>query len=336
MSGGSVDNLTLVTGASGFIGGHIAKLLSDEGRSLRLFLREKSQTKYLKGVEFQTAYGDLRNGEAVKSAMQGVDTVYHVAALFALWTKNRQDFFDINVTGTRNICEAALAAGVKKFVYTSTTGAVGISDSPNKLCNEKTVWNRGWTNDPYTLSKYEAEQVVLEYVQKGLPAVILNPTGPIGPGDVYPTPTGKMICDFVKGTVPFYVDAHFSMVDVRDAALGHRLAEERGVIGERYILCGENLSALELLTQLATIVGKKPPKIKLPHAVLQSASGILEWVADHITHKPPLITKPYAKLMPLYFWFDNSKSKKELGLKYRSVQTGLKDAVKWFQENGYA
>lgn len=221
-------SLTLVTGASGFIGGQVAFLLAGKNRPLRLLLRPGAATRHLAGLSYQTAYGDLRDYASLVSAMKGVEVVYHVAALFALWTRHREDFFEINVEGTKNICRAALTAGVKRFVYTSTTGAVGISDNPTKLLDETAEWNRGWTNDPYTLSKYEAEQVVKEYVGKGLPAVILNPTGPVGPGDVRPTPTGRLICDFIRGRVPFYVDAHFSLVDVRDVALGHFLAETIG------------------------------------------------------------------------------------------------------------
>lgn len=324
-------NTTLLTGASGFVGGQIAHLLHEKGRPLRLLLREQAQTTHLHGIKYETARGDLRDPTALAQAMKGVEVVYHVAALFALWTRRKQDFFDINVTGTENMCQAALKAGVKKFVYTSTTGAVGISDRPDKLLTEESPWNRGWTNDPYTLSKYEAEQVVKKYIQKGLPAVILNPTGPVGPGDVHPTPTGGMIRDFINGKIPFYVDAHFSLVDVRDAALGHWLAETKGKIGERYILCGENLSALEIFTKLAVLSGKKPPKIKLPTPLVQKFATVAEWTANHVTHKPPLLTKPYAKLLPYYFWFDATKSKKELGLTYRPIDVALKDAIDWFK-----
>lgn len=327
--------LTLVTGASGFIGGQIASLLASKKRPLRLLLRPGATTRHLSGIDYQAAYGDLRDYASLVSAMKGVEVVYHVAALFALWTRNRRDFFEINVEGTKNICRAALEAGVQRFVYTSTTGAIGISDRPDNLLNEKAPWNRGWTNDPYTLSKYEAEQVVMEYVGKGLPAVILNPTGPVGPGDVRPTPTGKLICDFIRGRAPFYVDAHFSLVDVRDAALGHFLAETIGTVGERYILCAENLSARDLMTRLAVLAGKKPPTMKIPTFLIQRFAALNEWVADHLTHRPPMITKPYAKLLPYYFWFDNTKSKKELGMTYRPVDDALKDAVAWFKKEHY-
>ncbi len=326
--------LTLVTGASGFIGGHIARLLAKEGRVLRLLLRKNSPLKHLQGIDFEPVTGDIRDADSVKAAMRGVEVVYHVAALFALWARRKEDFYDINVEGTKNVCKAALEAGVKKFVYTSTTGAVGISQDPNILCDEETVWNRGWTNDPYTLSKYEAEQVVLHYTQLGLSAVILNPTGPVGPGDVHPTPTGQMICDFAKGKIPFYVDAHFSLADVRDVARGHLLAEQKGKIGERYILCGENVSAKNLFSMLAAASGRKAPQLKLPIPLIQGFAVVAEFLADKIIRRPPLITKPYAALLPYYFWFDNSKSKKELGLNYHPLPTALQDAIDWFRKEG--
>lgn len=327
--------LTLITGASGFIGGQIAQLLHSEHRPLRLLVRRTSHTKHLGELYFETATGDIRDPTAVEKAMKGVKVVYHVAALFSLWTRNKNDFYDINVGGTKNICAAALKAGVERFVYTSTTGAVGISDHPDRLLNEETGWNRGWTNDPYTLSKYEAEQVVREYVAKGLNAVILNPTAPVGPGDVHPTPTGKMISDFIRGRIPFYVDAHFSSVDVRDVALGHLLAEEKGKKGERYILSAENLSAQRLFEMLAEVSGRRPPRVKIPTGVIKKFASVAEWLADYVTHKPPLITRPYANLLPYYFWFDNSKSKEVLGLTYRPVKEALKDAIEWFRVNGY-
>lgn len=331
--------LTLITGASGFIGGHIARFLAEEGRPLRLLLRKNSPLKHLQGINFETVTGDIRDAASVRAAMRGVDVVYHVAALFALWARRKEDFYEINVEGTKNVCSAALEARVSKFIYTSTTGAVGISQDPNVLCDEKTVWNRGWTNDPYTLSKYEAEQVVLSYVGSGspgsgLPAVILNPTAPIGPGDIRPTPIGQMVCDLANGKVPFYVEAHFSLADVRDIARGHVLAEKHGKIGERYILCGENVSAKNLFSMLAEAAGRRPPRFKLPQFLIQKFAAIAEPLADHIFHRPPLITKPYAALLPYYFWFDNSKSKKELGLTYHPLTAAIEDAINWFRKEG--
>ncbi len=330
----SSDSITLLTGASGFIGGHLARLLYEQGRSLRLLLRRGASTSHLKGIQFEPVYGDLRDYPSIVSAMKGVEVVYHAAALFALWARRKEDFFEINVLGTKNICQAALEAKVKKFVYTSTTGAVGISMDPKKPLDEDSSWNRGWTKDPYTISKYEAEQVVKSYVKLKLPAVILNPTGPIGPGDVRPTPTGQMICDFVSGHLPFYVDAHFSLVDVRDVAMGHYLAEQKGRIGERYILSGINLSAKELLEKIAVTAGKPAPRLQVPQPVIRAFAGMAEFFSNYITHMPPLITRAYAKLLPYYFWFDASKSVKELGLKYHSIDTAIQDAIAWFKAEG--
>lgn len=330
----SKRGLTLITGASGFVGSHIAALLAKQGRPLRLLMRKNSPTDLLKGISYETVEGDLRDYRSIKKAMEDVEYVYHVAALYSFWSKRKDDFKEINVEGTKNVCMAAQREGVEKLVYTSTAGAIGISDDPLRPCDEKTEWKDGWIKDPYVISKREAELVVLSYVSKGLPAVILNPTGPVGPGDIKPTPTGKMIVDYSRGRMPFSTKAHFSLVDVRDVAKGHYLAEKIGKVGERYILSAQNISTDDLLAWLSLLVGQKIPSIPMPHFMVRGMAPFLE-ALSYITRKPPMINRSFAKILSQYFWFDATKSQQELGLVYHPVDQAIRDAYEWFKKQGY-
>ncbi len=320
----------LVTGASGFLGWHVARALIERGYTVRALLRESSRVDELV-VERVT--GDLRDRESVDRAAAGCGLIFHVAADYRLWAADPKELYRSNVDGTRNVMEAARKAGVERIVYTSTVGCIGVP-SGGIGDEDQPVSIEDMAGD-YKRSKFLAEQAVLEYARGGLPVVIVNPTAPIGDHDVKPTPTGKIVLDFLTGKMPAFIDTGLNVVDVRDTAVGHLLACERGRIGERYILGSENLTLAQILEKLAAITGRKAPTVRLPYAVAYCA-GACSTAWAGFTKSPPRVPLDAVRMARKKMWVTHRKAARELGFAPGPAEAALRRAVEWFQRTGHA
>ena len=325
---------TLVTGSTGFLGSAVLRELLDDGREVKVLIRKGANTANIDGLDVEIAYGDLRDSESLQSALNGCSTLYHAAAYYSLWDRDQRLIYDINVEGTRKILQAAQEKGLEKIVYTSTVGCIGLNDDTTPA-TEKTFFNKNTLSNNYKKSKYQAEQVVLEFARSGLPVVIVNPSTPVGPRDIKPTPTGKIILDFLNREMPAYLDTGLNLIDVKDCARGHILAEKKGVPGERYILGNQDLSLFDILVMLETITGLKAPSIKMPFWLALSAGWICEMVSNHITGKPPAVPLAGVKMAKYFMYFDSSKAVRKLGLPQNSVENALRQSVDWFKNNNY-
>jgi dihydroflavonol-4-reductase len=323
---------TLLTGATGFLGSALARELLKEGRSLKLLVRKNTDTRNIDDLDCEVSYGDLRDPESLKIALVGCKSLYHTAAYYSLWTREKSLIYDINVQGTRNILESALDAGIEKVVYTSTVGCIGLSQDGSPA-NEDQPMNPAFLCNDYKLSKYQAEQVALELFGRGLPVVIVNPSTPVGPRDIKPTPTGQIILDFMNHKMPAYIDTGLNLIDVADCARGHILAEAKGQPGERYILGNKNMSLKEILMALEILTGSKAPRIKMPYWVAYISGLACELVSDSITHQPPAVPLAGVKMAKYFMYFDSSKAVRELGLPQNPVENALGKAVSWFRKN---
>jgi len=325
---------TLVTGSTGFLGSSVLRELINDGREVKALIRKGTSKKNITGLDVEIAYGDLRDIESIRSALNGCDILYHVAAYYSLWDRNKQLSHEINVKGTRNILRAAKEKDLKKIVYTSTVGCIGLNEDTTPA-TENTFFNKNTLSNDYKKSKYQAEQVALEFARGGLPVVIVNPSTPVGPRDIKPTPTGKIILDFMNREMPAYIDTGLNLIDVKDCARGHILAELKGIPGDRYILGNQNMTLLEILITLEKITGLKAPRIKMPFWVALSAGWACEMVANHLTGKPPSIPLAGVKMAKYFMYFDSSKAVNKLGLAQNPVENALRKSVDWFKENNY-
>jgi dihydroflavonol-4-reductase len=321
---------TLVTGATGFLGWHVARKLLDRGGRVRALARDPAKLRELDGVE--PATGDLRDPDSLARAVEGCGVVFHVAADYKLWTREPEQMFRSNVDGTRNLLAAAKSAGVERVVYTSTVGCIGVP----KNCegDEGAPVGIDEMAGPYKRSKFLAEQVALEFADAGLDVVIVNPTAPVGDHDFKPTPTGKIIVDFVRGRMPAFLDTGLNVVDVRDVAEGHLLAQERGGTGERYILGSENLTLERIFAILAEIEGKPAPKMRVPYAVAYAA-GMASTAWASVTGREPLAPLDGVRMARKKMWVRHDKAASELGYAPGAASTALARAVEWFRTNGY-
>ncbi|HEX7407322.1 MAG TPA: hopanoid-associated sugar epimerase [Candidatus Binatia bacterium] len=327
-----------VTGATGFVGSHVAQALEVAGAELRLLARSTSPTKpisTLKNSEIVT--GDLRDASTYKQALRGCEAVFHVAADYRLWTRNAADAMEMyrsNVEGTRGLIDAARQAGVKRIVYCSSVATMGFR-SDGSVVDEETPVTLEEMIGHYKRSKFVAEQVALEAGKKGDDVVIVNPSAPVGEQDVKPTPTGRIIVDFLKKKFPAYVDTGLNVVDVREVARGHVLAYERGKPGERYILGGENLTLKQILDKLSATTGIPAPKVKLPY-VFALAAGVFDTVfTGQLRGKEPRVTIDAVRMGRKKMWVRSSKAERELGYKVVPVEDALRRACEWFKTNGY-
>ncbi len=318
----------LVTGATGFVGWHVARKLLDRGDRVRVLARDPKRVRELEGAE--VAAGDLRDPDSLKQAAAGCGIVYHVAADYRLWTREPREMFRSNVDGTRALLDAARAARVERVVYTSTVGCIGIP--AGGLGDEDTPVSIAEMNGPYKESKFLAEQIALQ--TRDLPVVIVNPTAPIGDHDFKPTPTGKIVVDFLRGKMPGFVDTGLNVVDVRDVAEGHLLACERGRAGERYILGSENLTLEQIFRKLGEIAGKAAPKIRVPYAVAY-AYGAVSTAWAGLTGREPLAPLDAVRMARKKMWVRHDKAARELGYSPGPAEAALKRAAGWFRANGY-
>ncbi len=325
----------LVTGATGFIGSSLVKELLARGYLVKVLVRSDSTRRNIDGLGVERAVGDLRDRETLDRALKGCDVLFHVAAAYSFWTPNPKQIYETNVGGTEKLLSAALERGVQKVVYTSTESTVGIPRNGG-VGNEGLVSRADQLSGHYKKSKLEAEKVALRICMEGLPLVVVNPTTPMGPGDVRPTPTGQLIVDYLNRRMPAYVNTGLNLVDVRDVAVGHVLALERGRIGERYILGNRNLIFREILGMLEGISGIPAPRFRIPLWLALGAGYLDEFIARKAAGKPPRIPVAAVKTARHFRHFDCSKAVKELGLPQTPVEEALKDAIRWFRQNGYA
>lgn len=324
----------LVTGATGFIGGHVAAELVRRGYEVRALVREGCDRRRIATLDVELAFGDLRDRASLERALAGCDYLFHVAAAYTFWAPDPRLIYDTNVRGTANVLAAARAAGIKKVVYTSTESTVGIARNGG-LGTEELVGDPRQLAGDYKKSKFLAERLALEMCHQGLPLVVVNPTTPVGPGDVKPTPTGQIIVDFLNRQMPAYVNTGLNLVDVDDVAKGHVLGLEKGRLGERYILGHRNLTLREILGLLAGISGLPAPRVRLPLWLALGAGHVSQFAADKVTHRPPRIPLAAVKVARHFRHFDCSKAVRELGLPQTPIEEALAEAVHWFRQNGY-
>jgi len=325
--------LILVTGATGFVGSHVARLLAERGDRVRVLVRPTSRLKALEGVRVEPVEGDLRDAASLTRAMDGVNRVFHVAADYRLWTQHPEEIYESNVGGTKRLLEAAYKAGVERFVYTSTVATIAVPRH-GALPDESTAASIDEMIGHYKRSKFQAEQVAIEAARAGAPVVIVNPTAPVGPGDWKPTPTGKIILDFLTGKMPAYVDTGLNVAPVEDVAAGHLLAAEKGRFGERYILGGRNMTLKEILDALAPIARRPAPRVRLPHAVALAAGYADEFIS-RIAGREPKIPVEGVKMSRHRMFVETGKAERELGYVHSSVESALERAVRWYEQNGY-
>ncbi|MFZ1147810.1 MAG: hopanoid-associated sugar epimerase, partial [Bryobacteraceae bacterium] len=314
----------LVTGASGFLGWHVARVAIEHGCPVRALVRPGSRVEEL---AVETVTGDLRDRASLERAAAGCGTVFHVAGDYRLWSRNPRELYDNNVEGTRNLLQAARAAGVDRVVYTSTVGAIGIP--PSGLGDETTPVSLADMAGDYKRSKFLAEQVALEFAGAGMDIVIVNPTAPMGDHDFKPTPTGRIVLDFLNGAMPAYIDTGLNVVDARDAAEGHWLACQRGRSGERYILGSENLTLAEILRQLAAITKRNPPRVRLPYFVAWCA-GAFSTAWASLSGSPPRVSLEAVRLAKKKMWVTHAKAGWDLGYQPGPASQALTRAVEWF------
>lgn len=324
----------LVTGATGFVGANIARLLVAEGYRVRVLARPTSSLKALEGCAVDVVRGNICDPASVAAAIEGCAQVYHAAADYRLWAKDPREIYRNNVDGTRCVLEACMRAGVARVVYTSSVGALGLPRDGG-LGTESTPVRLDDMIGPYKRSKFLAERVAIEYAARGLPVVIVNPTNPIGPWEVRPTPTGQMILDYLLGRMVATLDTGLNLIHVADVARGHLVAAQRGRVGEKYILGCENLSLTAIFGMLERITGIRAPRVRVPHAVVYLVALVNEGVA-RATGRPPRVPLTGVRMARKHMYFSAEKAVRELGLPQTPVEQALRDAVDWFVAHGYA
>ncbi len=328
----------LVTGGTGFVGAHLVRALLDRGAAVRCLVRPAGtagrRVDLLAHLPVEIAPGDLRDPGSLRAAVAGCDAVYHCAADYRLFTPDPSEMMAANVTGTDNLLTACAAAGTGRVVYTSSVGALGLA-SGGRPADETTPASLDAMIGPYKRSKYQAERVAEQWAARGLPVVIVNPSTPVGEGDVKPTPTGQMVVDFLQRKFPAYVDTGLNLIDVRDVAAGHLLAADRGRPGERYILGNRNMTLKEILDTLSRLTGLPSPWLRVPHW-LPLAAAHCATAAARLTGRPPRVTPEAVRMSRYRMFFDAGKAVRELGLPQSPVEAALARAVAWFRAHGYA
>lgn len=326
---------TLVTGASGFVGSAVVRQLLDAGHRVRVLLRPGSDRRNVQELPVEIALGDLTDPASLGSAVRGCNALFHVAADYRLWAPDPRELYQCNVTGTGNIMRAAAEAGVGRIVYTSSVATLGQTRDGSPASEDTTACLADMIGH-YKRSKFLAEAEVARLVkEEGLPAVIVNPSTPVGPRDIKPTPTGRMILDAALGRMPAYVDTGLNLVHVDDVATGHLLAFERGVAGQRYILGGENMTLKEILTGIAAMVGRPPPRLRLSPGLIMPLAYACEAWARLMDGSEPRITVDGVRMSRKYMFFSADKARHDLGFTARPVEEALSDAIEWFRRNGY-
>ncbi len=326
-------DLNLVTGATGFVGSAVARALLARGHPVRVLARPNSDRRNLAGLAVEIAEGVMEDPRSLARAVAGCRYVYHVAADYRIWVPDPAPMFRANVDGTRDLLTAALEAGAERVVYTSSVATLGLV--PGGSADEETPSSIDDMIGPYKRSKFAAEEVVRALVrERGLPVVIVNPSTPVGPGDIKPTPTGRLILEAARGQMPAFVDTGLNIVHVDDVAEGHLSAADKGRIGERYILGGENMTLAEILAGVAQAVGRRPPWLRVPHNVLFPVAIGAELVA-RVTGRDPFVTLDGVRMSRKKMYFSSEKASHQLGYAPRPAREAIANAVSWFEANGY-
>jgi|SRR5271166_2234630 len=326
-------DLNLVTGATGLVGSAVARALLARGHRVRVLARPNGNRRNLAGLSVEIAEGTLEDPRSLAHAVAGCRYVYHVAADYRIWVPDPAPMFRSNVEGTRALLSAALEADAERVVYTSSVATLGLV--PGGSADEETPSSITDMIGPYKRSKFAAEEVAREFArERGLPVVIVNPSTPVGPGDVKPTPTGRLIVEAARGQMPAFVDTGLNIVHVDDVAQGHLAAADRGRIGERYVLGGENMTLAEILAEVAQAVGRRPPRLRVPHSVLFPVAVGAE-LAARVTRRDPFITRDGVRMSRKKMYFSSEKASRELGYTPRPARKAISDAVGWFKANGY-
>ena len=322
----------LVTGATGFVGAAVARALLREGWEVRALARKGSDRRNLQRIAVEVVEGDLNDAASLSAAVAGCEALFHVAADYRLGAFDPRELYRTNVDGTRNILNAARAAGVRRVVYTSSVATIGIpkDGSPGSEETPSTVADM---IGHYKRSKFLAEEAAREAVRAGSEVIIVNPSTPVGPGDIKPTPTGQLVFDAAAGRMPAYVDTGLNIVHVDDVAAGHLLAFHRGRPGERYILGGQDMSLREILGEISRLVGRKPPSVRLPSAVVMPIAYVAEAVA-RVTGRPTRVTVEGVRMARKLMFFSSAKAARELGYQWRPPTQAFADAIEWFREQG--
>jgi dihydroflavonol-4-reductase len=327
--------LAFVTGATGFVGSHVARALAEQGADLRLLVRSSSDLRNIEDLRAERVIGDLRDPDSLKKAVSGCEAVFHVAADYRLWVRDPDEMYRSNVEGTRAILQAARESKVRRVVYTSSVATMGFT-SNGYLADETSPVSLANMIGPYKRSKFMAEEVAIEAAKAGTDVVIVNPTTPVGERDIKPTPTGRIVVDFLKKKFPAYVDTGLNLVDVAECARGHAAALEKGRSGERYILGGENLTLKQILDKLAAITGLPSPSIRVPYVVALATGVVDQVVSGYIRKREPRATIDAVRMGRKKMFVSSAKAERDLGWQMVPVEDALRRAVEWFQANRYA
>ena len=327
--------LAFVTGATGFVGSHVAHVLAEQGADLRLLLRASSNPANIEDLNAERVIGDLRAPASIEKAITGCDVVFHVAADYRLWVRDPQEMYRANVEGTRAILDAARKQGVRRVVYTSSVATMGFTGNGHPA-DENSPVSLDNMIGPYKRSKFMAERVAVEAGRSGMDVVVVNPSTPVGEQDIKPTPTGRIIVDFLKKKFPAYVDTGLNLVDVTECAQAHIAALEKGRSGERYILGGENLTLKQILDKLAAISGLRSPRVRVPYVMALATGVVDEMVTGRILGREPRATIDAVRMGRKKMFVSSSKAERELGWRAGPVDDALRRAVDWFRQHGYA
>lgn len=324
-----------ITGATGFVGSHVARRYAAEGARLRLLTRSTSRTDTLAGLDAELVTGDLRQPEGLRSALEGCDALVHVAADYRLWVRDPKEMYSANVDGTRELLRLACETGIQRVVYTSSVATMGFK-SDGTIVNEDTLVSLADMIGHYKRSKFLGEQEAIKAARSGQHIMILNPTTPIGSGDIKPTPTGRIIVDFLNKKFPAYVDTGLNLVDVAEVARMHVSALDQGRPGERYILGGENLTLKQILDRMSAITGLPSPTLKVPHAVAMAFAFFDETITGKLRGKEPRATVEAVRMGKKMMFASSAKAERDLGFKVLPIYNALRSALDWFVEHGYA
>ena len=327
--------LAFVTGATGFLGSHVARVLAEQGAQLRLLVRPSSDLRNIADLNAERVEGDLRDPASIEKALAGCDALFHVAADYRLWVRDPEQMYRSNVEGTRGLIEAARKQGVRRVIYTSSVATMGFG-SNGTLADESSPVSLTDMIGPYKRSKFMAEQVAFEAARSGVDVVVVNPTTPIGERDLKPTPTGRIVVDFLKRKFPAYVDTGLNLVDATECARGHVQALEKGKAGERYILGGQNLTLKQILDRLGAITGLPSPKVKLPYVFALAAGVVDETLTGRILGREPRATIDAVRMGRKKMFITSAKAERDLGWRSVPVDDALRRSVEWFRTNGYA